>query len=97
MAIKISCIQLISPFFGRLSAFSWLPIYEAGAVKIADVRNFNLICGLVESGKSGFSTTYCGYLKKRSPAVFPAGDLFFLFLLCAAIRDFYNLGVDHRL
>ena len=30
MAIKISCIQLILPFFGRLSAFSWLPIYEKG-------------------------------------------------------------------
>ena len=41
------------------------PVNEAGAVKIVDGRDFKLICGLVESGKSGFSTTYCGYLKIR--------------------------------
>lgn len=26
-----------------------------------DVRYFNLVCSLTESGESGFSTTYCGY------------------------------------
>ena len=26
-----------------------------------DVRNFNLVCSLTESGESRFSTTYCGY------------------------------------
>lgn len=38
------------------------PINEAGAVKIVDVRDFNLICGIAESCESRFSTTYCGYL-----------------------------------
>lgn len=47
------------------------PVNEAGAVKIVDVRDFNLICGLAESGKSGFSTTYCGYLKKKQGRAFP--------------------------
>ena len=28
-----------------------------------DVRYFNLVCSLTESGESGFSTTYCGYPK----------------------------------